>query len=216
MEGMFPIRLPLKYDFLLQPSKSPKSMSLPTNDPLSFAAVFHKKSFNMNKTILTYGLISGAVASVLMFSTALYYRSASEFKYGEIFGYVGILLSMLFVYFGVRAYRDGQAGGALSFGKALQAGLLITLISCVCYVITWMVVYEYVMPDFMDKFIEQTLAHMKQSGMDEARFQQEAAKMQEYKTMYQNPLTRMALTFMEPLPIGLLTALVSSLILKRK
>lgn len=170
----------------------------------------------MKKTVLTYGLLSGAVAAVLMVGTALYFNNSMDFQNGELFGYAGILLSMLFVYFGVRTYRDQKVPATLSFGEAFKVAILITLISCACYVVAWLIVYQTLMPDFMDKFIEHTLAQMKNSGATEDQIRQEAAKMEEYKTMYQNPLLRAAFTFLEPFPVGLLVSLVSSLVLRRK
>ncbi len=170
----------------------------------------------MKKTILTYGLLSGLVAAVLMTCSALYFKNSTDSKYGELIGYAGILLSMLFVYFGVRSYRESLAGGALSFGKAFQVGILITLISCACYVIAWMIVYHTMMPDFMDQYIERTLAQLKQAGATEDRIREEAARMEAYKAMYRNPFTLAAITFLEPFPVGALVTLITSLVLRRK
>lgn len=171
----------------------------------------------MNKTILTYGLLSGAAASVLMTCTALYFRSGASYSDGEMFGYAGILLSMLFVFFGLRAYRDNKLPETtLGFGEAFKAAILITLISCVCYVVSWMIVYPTLMPDFMDKFVEQTLAQLRDSGASEDKIREEAAKMEYYKELYKNPLYRVGITFLEPLGIGVLSALVSALVLRRK
>ncbi len=170
----------------------------------------------MKKTILVYGLISGLVAAVLMVATALRFHSSGDFKNGEWLGYAGILLSMVVVFFGVRSYRDNVRGGVLTFGQAFQVGILITLISCACYVVVWLVVYETLMPDFLEKYIEQAMAQLRLSGATEEHIQQEAAKMEEYRTMYQNPLTRAALTFMEPFPVGLLVTLITSFVLRRK
>lgn len=170
----------------------------------------------MKKTIPTYGLISGAISSLLMLGTALYYKNSMEFDNGEIIGYAGILLSMLLVYFGTKAYRDNTASGTLSFGEAFKVAILITVISCVFYVVAWLIIYHTLMPDFMDKFIENSLAQMKSSGATEEQIQQQAAQMEQYKTMYQNPLFRVAITFLEPFPMGLLVSLVSSLVLRRK
>ncbi|MBK7939936.1 MAG: DUF4199 domain-containing protein [Lewinellaceae bacterium] len=170
----------------------------------------------MKKTILTYGLLSGLVAAALMVSTAIYYHNSMDLKNGELFGYAGILLSMLFVYFGVRSYRDKFSGGVLSFGKAFQVGIFITLISCAFYVVAWLVVYQTMMPDFLDKYIEHALTQLRQSGATEEEIRQQTAKMEEYKTMYQNPFLRAAITFLEPFPVGSLVTLVTSLILRKK
>ncbi len=83
----------------------------------------------MKKTVLTFGLISGAVSSVLMLSTALFLDRIG-FDKGVIVGYTGIVLSFLLVFFGIRSYRENVGGGQITFGRALSVGLLITLISC--------------------------------------------------------------------------------------
>lgn len=170
----------------------------------------------MKKTILVYGLISGLVAAVLMVATALHFHNTGNFKNGEWLGYAGILLSMVIVFFGVRSYRDNVRGGVLTFGQAFQVGILITLISCACYVVVWLVVYETLMPDFLEKYTEQAMAQLRLSGATEEHIQQQAAQMEEYRVMYQNPLTRAALTFMEPFPVGLLVTLITSFVLRRK
>lgn len=169
----------------------------------------------MKNTILKYGLMSGAVASLLMVGTAFYFRQSNSIEGGEVMGYAGILLSMLLVFAGLRAYRE-SAGGYITFGKALQVSLAIMFISCVCYVVTWMIVYKTLMPDFMDQYIQHALAKMKQSGASEAQIGAFNTQMEQYKEMYKNPLFMAALTFMEPLPVGLLVSVVSSLVLRKK
>lgn len=170
----------------------------------------------MNKPILTYGLISGAIAAVLMLVTALYMRNELDFKNGELIGYTGILLSMLFVYLGTRSYRDNLHGEVFSFSQAFRVSILITVISCAIYVVASFIVFSTLLPDFMDKYVEHIMANLRASGLSEAQLQQEAAKMEQYKVMYRNPLVRIGLTFLEPLPIGLLVSLISSLVLRSK
>lgn len=171
----------------------------------------------MKKIIVTYGLISGVVAAVLMFAMALYVGKEPErFKSGEVFGYAGIILSMVFVFLGVRAYREQMADGQISFGKGFQIGILISVISCLCYVLAWMIVSETLMPDFMEQFARQTLEQMKKDGATEAAIAAKAAKMQQFVAQYKNPLFKMAITFMEPFWVGLLVSLLSAAILRRK
>ena len=170
----------------------------------------------MQKTILRYGLLSGLIASVLMIGTALHFRNTMDFSNGTWVGYAGILLSMLMIYFGVRSYRDNVAGGSLNFGQAFKVGLLITIISCACYVIAWLVVYETLMPDFLEKYAESMLNQLRLSGASEAHIQEQTLEMEKMKTMYQNPLIRTGLTFMEPFPVGLLVTVITSFVLRRR
>jgi len=59
----------------------------------------------MKRIVLTFGLISGAVAAVLMFSTMLF-ADRIGFDRGLIVGYTTIVVSLLLVPFGIRSYRE--------------------------------------------------------------------------------------------------------------
>jgi hypothetical protein len=196
------------------PGNHPNGRGQERQYSIPLAQVFTKKINDMNKIVLRYGLLSGLVGALLGCLNALYFSNHGN--NGMLVGYAGILLSALFVFFGVRAYREQLPDGRLSFGKAFQVGILITLISCALYVIAWMIVEKTLMPDFMDKYVAQSLAQLRASGADALKVQQETAKMEEFKVMYRNPLYRAAMTFIEPFPVGLLVTLVSALALKRK
>lgn len=171
----------------------------------------------MKKTVWTYGLISGGVTALLMIGSAFFMKSGTpaDWENGEVYGYASILLSMLFVFLGVRAYRDQVAGGTITFGKAFQVGIYIALISCVIYVITWMIVSKTILPDFMDQYVEYALQKLRDSGASAEEINKEADKMAKFKEMYKNPFIAAAITFIEPLPVALLVTLVSAGILRR-
>ena len=82
----------------------------------------------MKKTVLTFGLISGAMSASMMLITVPFI-DAIGWKKGEILGYTGIVLSAPLVFFGVRSYRENAGGGRLTFGRGFAVGILITLIS---------------------------------------------------------------------------------------
>ena len=125
----------------------------------------------MKKTIVTFGLISGAVSSAMMLLT-MPFMDRIGFERGYFVGYTSIVLSFLLVFFGIRSYRDNVGAGQITFGKAFMIGLGITVISCVCYVITWEVLYFTVMHDFMDKYAAYVIGKAKSSGATEAVLQQ--------------------------------------------
>jgi len=54
------------------------------------------------------------------------------------------------------------------------------------------------------------------SGASAAAVQEQVAEIQQMKVMYANPLYRMAMTFIEPFPVGLLITLISAAVLRRK
>jgi hypothetical protein len=168
----------------------------------------------MKKTILTFGLLSGAFSAVMMLATVPFIDTLGD--RGAIVGYTAIVLSFLFVYFGVRSYRDNVAGGAITFGRALQVGILIALISSLCYVLTWEFVYRTFLPDFMDQWAARSLEQMQASGATADAIQAQVNQMTRMKELYQNPLYRAALTFVEPFPIGLVMTVIASILLRRK
>jgi hypothetical protein len=166
----------------------------------------------MKKTILTFGLIAGALSAVMMLAT-IPFADKIGFNKSLILGYTTIVLSSLLVFFGVRSYRENVSGGRLTFGRAFAVGILITLVANFCYVATWEIVYSNFMPDFTNKYAAQIVNSARNSGAS-----QEAAeeKAREFKKMYQNPAIRAAYTFAEPFPVGLAMTLLSAAILRRK
>jgi hypothetical protein len=169
----------------------------------------------MKKTVLTFGLISGAISSVMMLLT-LPFMDRIGYDRGEIIGYSVIVLSFLLVFFGVRSYRDNVAGGTLSFGRALAVGLLITLVSCACYVATWQFVYHKLTPGFLDKYSAHLIEKERAAGATPEQLQATAQRMEEFKRLYQNPLVNIAFTFLEPFPVGFLVSLISAAVLRRR
>ncbi|MEZ5316756.1 MAG: DUF4199 domain-containing protein [Vicinamibacterales bacterium] len=167
------------------------------------------------RIVLTFGGLSGLVSAGLMFAT-LPFMDRIGFDRGAIVGYTGMVLSFLFVFFGVRAYRDQLDGAPLSFGRAFGVGLLITLISCVFYVVAWEIVYFNFMPDFVEQYSAHVLDQLRASGATEAAIDAQARQMADFKAMYDNPFFNMAITFIEPFPVGLLMTLVSAVVLRRR
>ena len=166
----------------------------------------------MKKTILTFGLISGAISSLMMMATVPF-ADRIGFDKGLVIGYTSIVLSFLLVFFGIRSYRDNEGNGQISFLKAFAVGISITLISCICYVVTWEILYYNFLPDFMDKYGAHMIEKAKASGASGAAVQ---AQVRKYKEMYDNPLLNAAMTFIEPFPIGLIITLISAAVLRRK
>ena len=170
----------------------------------------------MKRVVIVFGLISGAISSALMFLTLpLINRGTINFKNGEVIGYTAIFLSFLLVFFGIRAYRE-NAGGTISFGRAFSVGILITLISCVFYVVSWEIIYFNFMPDFLDKYSSYAIEEVRQKGGSDAAIAAKKTEMDKMKVMLRNPAINAAMTFIEPFPVGLVVTLVSAGILRRR
>ena len=167
----------------------------------------------MTKTVLTFGLIAGLMISILMGGSVLL---ADRIGHSLVLGYTNMVASFLLVYFGIRSYRDNSLAGSISFGRAFACGLLITLITTVCYVAVWEVLYFRFMPHSMDGYFSAQIAKIQASGLDASAITAKVAAIRHSQQLYQTPVVNMAYAFMEPLPVGLVITLVSAAILRRK
>ena len=169
----------------------------------------------MKKTVLTFGLIGGVVISVLMLGT-IPFAEKIGFDKAEFVGYTIMVLSFLMVFFGIRSYRENVGGGTISFGRALAVGALITLITSVFYVLTWEVMYFKLMPNFVNDYSNYLVEKMKAAGANQQAVDAKLQQVKQFKQMYDNPFVNAAISFVEPLPVGLIITLISSLILRKK
>jgi len=167
----------------------------------------------VKKTILTFGLISGALISLMMGLTVPF---QDKIGHSYVIGYATIVLSLLLSFFGIRSYRDNAGKGQITFAKAFAVGISITTISCICYVVTWEIIYFNFMPDFMDKYAAHVLQKMQASGATAAAIQTKTEELKKFKELYANPFFNAAMTFIEPFPVGLVITLISAAVLKKK
>lgn len=169
----------------------------------------------MKRVVLVFGLLAGVLMSVMMLGS-ITLLDGTSFEHSLVIGYTTMVLAFLFVYFGIRSYRDTVGGGTISFGRATAVGSLIALIACVCYVATWVVVYNRFMPDFPEKYAAHAMAEAKASGATAEQLAAKAQQMADFQKAYRNPLVVIGYTFLEPLPVALIMTLVSAGLLRRR
>ncbi len=169
----------------------------------------------MKKTVLTFGLISGGILSLMM-AIAVSLSDHKNMEMGMLIGYSTMVLAGLIMFVGVKSYRDKTNSGFISFGKAFKMALLISLISTLMYVAVWMVLSYTTLSGFMDEYAAAMIEKAKADGATAEKLAAVKAEMDGFKEMYNNPFMRAALTFMEPLPIALPLSLITGLVLKKK
>lgn len=169
----------------------------------------------MKKTVLTFGVISGLIATVMMLATIPFMHKISNDK-GLILGYTTIVLAGLLVFFGIRSYRDNVSDAKLTFARAFAVGILISLLSNCFYVATWEVIYFKFMPDFAEKYATQMVEHAKSTGASQQKIDETARQARDFVRNYHNPLYNISMTFLEPFPVFLVITLLSAAILRKK
>ena len=161
-------------------------------------------------------MISGLIICAMMITNTALCYSNENFEGNMFLGYAVMLLAFSLIFVGIKNYRDKYNNRIISFGKAFQIGLYITLVASIMYVAVWLVEYYLFIPDFMDRYSDHLLKNVKSGKSSQAEINKQVSEIAQYKEMYKNPFFVILLTFAEILPIGLIVSLICALILKRK
>jgi hypothetical protein len=163
----------------------------------------------MRRTILTYGLISGAIIILGMIATIVLSAQHSLWL-----GYLIMLVGLTAILLAVKSHRDKALGGVIKFWPAFLIGLSVAVVAGVVYVAIWEGYLAITHYRFMDDYTAGILAAKRAEGLSGAAYAKLAAEMAEMTRNYANPLYRMPMTFAEIFPVGLLVALVSAALLR--
>ena len=170
----------------------------------------------MTKIVLIFGPISGAIAGFLMWILmSLVGKESIDFDMGMIWGYATMIIALSLVFFGVKSYRDNN-GGRITFLKGLQVGILISLISAVCYAATWEIYYPSVGEEFMQKYTTYYLEKMKKDGASDAEVEKARTDGEQFMKLYKNFFMRFAMSMMEIIPVGIIVTLISAGLLRKR
>ncbi|SEK80082.1 DUF4199 domain-containing protein [Parapedobacter koreensis] len=170
----------------------------------------------MKRTAIVFGLISGVIITAMMVYGVYLCYHKEDFKGNTTMGYTAMVVAFSFIFVGIRNYRNKYLGGFISFGKAFKTGLFIALVASTIYVLVWLVYYYGFIPDFMDKYAGYVLRTAEAEGATPAELAAKTEEMATFKELYKSPVMVVLITYAEVLPLGLIIALFSALVLKRK
>ncbi len=165
----------------------------------------------MKRNVLIFGLVLGTILCVNMVYMVNQCYTNPNMKTNDVVGYAAMVVVFSLTFFGIRNYRNKELNGGISFGQAFKTGALIAFVGATMYVGIWLFYYYLFVPDFLDKYIPHVLKDVAPSDLDA-----KTKEMADFKEMYKNPLFVILISYSEVLPIGLVVALVSALILKKK
>lgn len=153
----------------------------------------------MKSTILkfgSYGLLTGFIIFMLHLFFGI---DELDLATNEILGYVSIFLSLSFIFFGIKHYRDKENDGFITLGKAIKIGLAISVLVAFGISIADFMYTKFINPDFFANYEQQLI--------DQGR-EDEIMKM----------TSTIAAMFMLVLVtiIGFIISLISGIILQRK
>ena len=168
----------------------------------------------MKKVVLTFGLISGVIIAALMW-LMLAMMKAGFTSHSLLMGYATMIIALSLVFFGIKSYRDNN-GGKITFFKGLQIGILISLISAVCYGISWEAYYRTSGSEFMQQYTAQYIDQMRAKGSSDNEIAETQKEMGDFGELYKNFFVRFGMTLIEILPVGIVVTLISAGLLRRK
>jgi hypothetical protein len=173
----------------------------------------------MKKIILVNGLISGTIISIFMLISMSMMNCAKggSLVMSMVIGFASMFAAFIFVFVGTKQYREKINEGVLSFGTAFKIGFLIALIGSSMYVISWVIDFKFFMSDFMNQYTAMMIKNFQGSGLSEAEIAIKIADANHQREMYNNNVFyTIFITYTEILPVGIISALISALILKKK
>lgn len=169
----------------------------------------------MQTTIFKYGIYAAITISVL-FVLGWFLGKQLELGYSgqEVIGYATMLISLSFVFFGIKHFRDKENNGQVSFGKALLIGVLISLFAAIAFGIVD-IVYLKLNPNFTTEYYDYHVAELKTS-LSGVELDEALTKMEEQRELFSSATFSFILMSMTVLIIGFIISLLSALILQRK
>lgn len=166
---------------------------------------------------MKYALIYGSLAGLVIISvmlTGIVVADRDSFFASMWFGFLVMMVAMIFMFVGVKRYRDVEHGGIVRFRPAFLMGLAIAAVAALAYILVWEVYLAVTGYRFMDDYLAGIAGDLRAQGKSAAEVSREMADYEWMRANYRNPLVRIPLTFTEIFPIGLLAALVSAALLR--
>lgn len=121
----------------------------------------------MNDTIVRYG-VYGFFTGLIIFTLHLVLGIKNlNYSTNEILGYISIFISLSFIYFGIKHYRDNINEGKISLSKSIAIGTLISLMVGIGIGIADFIYTKFIDPNFFRNYEQMLIAKGKESEIIE-------------------------------------------------
>ncbi len=168
----------------------------------------------MTRYILRFGIIAGLIVVLPMLVMWLGVPADGQPPGSMLTSYLIMLVALSMVFVGIKQYRDRVLGGVIRFVPALLLGLGISVVAGVLYVAGWEICLAFGKFDFSAWYAKLIVDSARTSGADAAGMAKANADAQEFLRSYANPMVRMAYTFIEIFPVGVVVSLISAALLR--
>lgn len=170
----------------------------------------------MKKIIIRFGFYAALLELLLFLLIAfvIWLFNPGHEAQGFI-GWVNLLCPLLFVYFGIRYYRDRCNNGVLPFMSGLKMGLLITLLPAFSFALIETIFVIYIEPDFYERISRYELEEYRKA-LSPGDFAIKAKQAKEQLALSNNPIFNFTMMVLTVSALGTIITVISAAILHRK
>lgn len=168
----------------------------------------------MKKTVLKYGSY-GLLTGIILFLISILVTKSLDYSLQEILGYVTMVATLSFIFFGIKHYRDKVNNGVVGFGKALLIGVLISALVGVGVAIADYIYTTVINPDFAQEYLDRTIAIL-ETQYSGTELETKKAELTQQMKDYGGSGFMAILMFVTVVVIGFIISLISGLLLQRK
>ena len=169
----------------------------------------------MKKSIIRYSLYGSLTLSVL-FVLGMAIGGSIDYSTSEVFGYASMVISLLFVFFGIKHFRDHINDGKVTLGKAIVIGLLISLFSAIGFAIVDYIYTTSINPNFAVEYKEYTMTQLNEANLSAEDFKTKVDELEASMDMMGSSSFMAFVMFGTVMIIGFIISLISGLVLQRK
>lgn len=168
----------------------------------------------MKPTVFRYGVYSALTILALAAIHFFIVMPNASYETAEVAGYLTMILSMVFVFAGIRHYRDHVNHGSLSFVQGLKIGALIVLIPSVAFGLFDILYTQVINPSWLDDYFTHYAEKVRASAPP-AELDIKLKKLEDDKAMFGNPVFQFLLMAGTVFIIGMIATVISALTLRR-
>lgn len=121
------------------------------------------QTVNPWKANLTNGVIFALLG--IVYSLVIYFLDLS---FNKVQGWIFMVIQIVILFFLVKSYRDNYKYGAITYGEALGAGVIIFLYYAIIMAVFTYLLYAVIDPDLIDKQLAFAEEEMIKRGIPES------------------------------------------------
>ncbi|MDF1558628.1 MAG: DUF4199 domain-containing protein [Bacteroidales bacterium] len=159
------------------------------------------------KETLNYGIILGLISVGLSVLTYMF-----DLTFKTWLMWPMMLISVLVLFFLLRSYRDHYNNGYISYGRAVGAGVIISLYAAIISAIFVYVLYAFIDPGLIDKSLAVAEERLFSRGVPDAAIE----KAMEMQAKMMKPWFTAMMSVINGVFMGLILSLIVSLFVMKK